>query len=107
MRTNTLRNTLLKWKLKDATAQFKKSRYENTKTWREVRQILVSENILAEYEELWSREKSKQSRNHKEHLKSKTTFLNNKYGGKNNTPDSVYGVTIADQPIPPDFSSEP
>ena len=106
-RANTLRNTLLKWKLKDATAQLQKSRYENTKTWREVKQTLVSENILAEYEELWSREKNKESKKHKEHLKSKISFLNNKYGRKNNTPDSVYGVTIADQPIPPDFSSEP
>ena len=81
-RANTLRNTLLKWKLKDATAQLQKSRYENTKTWREVKQTLVSENILAEYEELWSREKNKESKKHKEHLKSKISFLNNKYGQK-------------------------
>ena len=106
-RATTLRNTLVKWKIRDATANFQKSRYENTKTWREVKPLLVSERIIAEYEELWSREKSKEAKRHKDHLKSKLEFLTKKYSAKTKIPDTIHGVNVADQPIPPTFSSEP
>ena len=106
-RAATLRNTLVKWKIRDATTNFQKSRYENTKTWREVKPLLVSENVVTEYEELWSREKTIEAKRHKEHLKTKLTFLTKKYSAKTVVPDTVHGVNIADQPIPPNFSSEP
>ena len=106
-RARTLRKIVIKWKIQDASNCLRKARSENTKTWREVKPLLVSEKVHQIYEELWSREKSCEAKRLREKLKSKTRFLDSKYNQKEQIPDTIHGINIADQVIPPDFSSEP
>ena len=52
-------------------------------------------------------EKNPGKQNNLEKLKSKTRFLNSRYNQKKHIPDTIHGINIDDQVIPPDFSSEP
>ena len=98
-KANMLTDTVVRWKLQDAERCLKKARYDNTQSWRREKQLLEQENVVAEYEVIWSCEKSAYARALRQKLRKKTTFLKKKQNRVREVPDEIEGILIADQDV--------
>jgi hypothetical protein len=106
-RVRSMVQQVMMWRLKDAENQLRSDRYSNTIIWREVKSILITENIVNEYTVLWSLEKGRYEQELIDLCRSKVAFLYKKYSVTKCVPDVVRGIVIEDQHIPETFSSEP
>ena len=106
-RCRTLVDIIMKCKIDDARKEMNKARYNNTQVWRNNRQHLVDMNIINQFNDVWSFEKEVTRTNLCNKRKKKVDFLSIKYNKKNNAPDKIRGVIVADQDIVKDFSMAP
>ena len=56
-RENTLISIIIRWKLNDAYSVLRREKYENTKIWRECKNVLIQENIMKRYLEIHNKER--------------------------------------------------
>ena len=104
----TLVNIIIKWKLQDAHEVLRRKKYENTKTWRENKEIIQRNKVLDEYKRLWKREISIYENDLNEKLKQKVLFLKEKYKkNKRDVPEEINGIIINDQELTNEYNSEP
>ena len=108
-RRETLVDTVMKWKVRDARKQFNRDRYENTKVWREIKPILHEHGVTRQYEELWAQQKEKFHTEERRRVNKKVSFLREKYTAAAAPRDysQVHGVDVTDTDIPEDFESTP
>ena len=106
-RSATLTGIIIKWKVTDAVNEMRKAKYENTMTWREIRPVLVAEYILNQYEQIWREEKQIYGRQLRDIKKKKIDHLKAKFKATTTLPDTVREITVADQEIPDNFSTDP
>ena len=58
-RQRTLVNTIVQWKIEDARSMLNRARHENTKLWRDCKQLLIDLNIIDQFTIAWSHEKGR------------------------------------------------
>lgn len=99
---------VMKWKWNVAWDAVRKERYNNTTVWRGNRYLLEQENVIADFNRIWEKEKNEYKTLLREKRKRKVEFLWQKYGARNkNIVKEVAGITVADQQITQSFSSSP
>ena len=87
----TLVMTVIKNRIKDAHKEMRKNKYENTKTWREERKILIEEGKIKEYTTIWLKEKEWMRKILKKRKQKKVEWLTKKYKPRIEIPDEYEG----------------
>lgn len=106
-RKDTIVNSVMDGKIKDASRKLNKERRDNTRTWRECKKILIEEQVIKQYIKLWRYEKKQLKKTFNQRRKKKMNHLVRKYKVKQEVPDDIEGIVIKDQEIPESFKMEP
>ena len=84
-----------------------KSKYENTREWRKAKRVLTTHHVCMEYLTLWRTETNLYKHSLREVKSKKVTLLKSRYSVKQDVPDHVRGISIANQEVPSTFSTTP
>ena len=98
---------IMKWRLEDAWSNMNRARRENTRVWRESKQVLRTYGVCDAYLALWRREKEDYQVSLRAKLRSKVYTLVRRYSNQTVAPESVRGIVVGDQQVPEDFSTDP
>ena len=110
-RKHALRKMIIKWKLIDAKEILRKEQYENSREWRVQKRIIGDEDIIRQFNKIWSEERKDYRNGLKMKLRKKIDFLKEKYkqiqGVDIEIPDEINGIIIKEQEIPEEYVAEP
>ena len=106
-RERQLIGRVMNWRRMDAISELRVCRRENTKVWREAKRILTAHNICNDYLIVWNQEREAYRVHLRQLLNSKLMTLTRRYSKKEETPDTIRGITVKDQKVPDTFSTEP
>ena len=93
----------------DAWTVVRNEQSNNTKVWKENKRVLQEEGVVHAFNSIWRKEKRRHWFVLTGKRKRRVNFLSEKFGSKGEIDcvTEVEGITLANHPTPPTFSSSP
>ena len=97
----------MRGKLNHAWKQLRDERYEEQRTWRNLKETLKRRNKVETYNQMWSREKNIIFAEFRKKRKEKVEWIRKKYYAKEALADVYEGVKVGEQTLDERFEMEP